>query len=115
MRRQRMLALLEVASGQSKFSAWVKYSETISASKTEKLEYYLQVLYAMLGDLLLLKTELAPRRNPDLAPQLSRIAAAVTIPWIEKATGRVDELVEFGRRNVQKGIALDAFAVDLRR
>lgn len=114
MRRERMLALLEVASGLAKFSAWVKYSESISASKSEKIEYYLQVLYAMLGDLLLLHSGLTPRRNPDLAPQLSRIASNVTLPWIEKATARVDELVEFGRRNIQKGIALDAFAVDLR-
>jgi DNA polymerase-3 subunit delta' len=114
VRRQRMLALLEVASGRAKFSAWVKHSETIAASKTEKIEYYLQVLYGLLGDLLLMRTGIAPRRNPDLASQLAPIAEKVTLPWIEKATARVDELVEFGRRNIQKGIALDAFAAEMR-
>lgn len=30
------------------------------------------------------------------------------------ATRKVDELVEFTRRNIQKGVALDSFALELR-
>ena len=115
MRRQRILALLEVASGQAKFSAWVKHSESISASKSEKLEYYLKVMYGFLEDILLLREGIAARRNPDLSPRLSAVAQAVSFDWIRAATARTDELVEFARRNVQKGIALDAFAVELRK
>jgi DNA polymerase-3 subunit delta' len=114
-RRKRMVTLLEVASGQEHFSAWVKHSESISASKTEKLEFYLKTLYMLLEDVLLLREGIAPKRNPDLQAQLSRIAGGTTLEWIRKAAEKVDELVEFARRNVQKGVALDAFAVELRK
>lgn len=114
-RRKRMVTLLEVASGQARFSAWVKHSESISASKTEKLEHYLRMLYMLLEDVLLVREGIAPRRNPDLAAPLSRIAGGITLEWMRKATEKVDELVEFARRNVQKGVALDAFAVEMRK
>lgn len=114
-RRHRMVALLEVASGLEKFSGWVKHSETISASKTEKLDTYLIILYGLLEDILLLREGLAARRNSDLTAQLQPIAAGTSFAWLQAAVKRVDELVEFARRNIQKGIALDAFAVDLRR
>ncbi|MBS1824560.1 MAG: DNA polymerase III subunit [Acidobacteria bacterium] len=114
-RRQRMLALLEVASGLEKFSAWVKHSETISASKNEKLDTYLGILYGLLEDILLLREGTPARRNADLTVKLQPIALRTSFEWLEAAVHRVDELVEFTRRNIQKGIALDAFAVDLRR
>lgn len=114
-RRQRMLALLEVASGVEKFSGWVKHSETISASKNEKLDFYLGILYSMLEDILLLREGSTARRHADLQTRLQPIAARTSFAWLEAAVKRVDELVEFARRNIQKGIALDAFAVDLRR
>ncbi len=114
-RRQRMVALLEVASGIEKFSGWVKHSETISASKTEKLDTYLLILYGLLEDILLLREGSPARRNADLTAKLKPIAVRTSFEWLEAAVKRVDELVEFTRRNIQKGIALDAFAVDLRR
>lgn len=114
-RRGRMLALLDAASGQAHFSAWVKHSEAISASKSEKLDYYIRILYSLLEDVLLMREGCAPSRNPDLQSQLQRVAGAVSFDWIRKFTAKLDELVEFSRRNVQKGIALDALAVELRR
>ncbi|MBL8178066.1 MAG: DNA polymerase III subunit [Bryobacterales bacterium] len=114
-RRHRMLALLEVAGGVEKFSGWVKHSETISASKSEKLDSYLAILYGLLEDILLLREGAAARRHPDLAPKLQTIADRTSFQWLEAAVKRVDELVVFSRRNIQKSIALDAFAVDLRR
>lgn len=114
-RRQRMLVLLEVASGVAQFSAWVKHSESISSSKNEKLEYYLKLLYGLLEDLLLVREGAPARRHPDFQPRLARVAEQTDFPWLLRATARVDELVEFARRNVQKGIALDAFAVALRQ
>ncbi len=114
-RRQRMLALLDVSSGQAKFSAWVKHSESISASKNEKLDYYIRILYSLLEDVLLLREGCPPARNPDLQAQLARIAGAVSFDWIRRFTARLDDLVEFSRRNIQKGIALDALAIELRR
>ncbi|MDX1984083.1 MAG: DNA polymerase III subunit [Bryobacteraceae bacterium] len=114
-RRQRMLALMEVASRLANFSAWVKHSETIAASKSEKLDNYVKVLYSLLEDVLLLREGAPASRNVDFEPQLARIAAAVSFDWILLFTRKVDELAEFARRNIQKGIALDAVAASLRR
>ena len=113
-RRTAMLALLKVASKQAPFSSWVKYSESISASKTEKLDAYLEVLYVLLEDVLLLSQGVGGRvQNPDLERDLAAIAQAVSFDWIRKAVGQTDELMQLVRRNIQKSIALDAFAVDL--
>ena len=113
-RRTAMLALLEVAAGRAPFSAWVKHSESIGASKSEKLEQYLKVLYLLLEDVLVIGNGGAIR-NPDVRPQLESLAAAVTFPWIDRAVKKVDELIDLVQRNIQKSIALDAFAVALRK
>jgi DNA polymerase-3 subunit delta' len=109
-----MLALLEVAAGKAPFAAWVKYSESIGASKSEKLDQYLKVLYVLLEDLLLIAHG-QPVRNPDIRRGLEALAATVSFAWIAAAVKQVDELAELVRRNIQKSIALDAFAVALRR
>jgi DNA polymerase-3 subunit delta' len=88
--------------------------ESISASKSEKLEYYLEVLFLLLEDILMLAHGFDQIRNPDLARQLKAIADAVSLEWMRKAVERTDEMVRQLRRNIQKGIALDAFAIELR-
>jgi len=116
-RRGAMLALLEAASRRTPFAVWVRHGESIAASKTEKLDFYLKVLYGLLEDLLALSAG-APAeeiRNGDVAPRLTALASSVSFAWIQRATGRVDELVGLVRRNIQKGIALDALVLDLRR
>ncbi len=113
-RVKAMLTLLEVAAGQTPFSAWSRFSESISASKTEKLEYYLKVLYSLLEDILTLQHGRAARHS-HIAEALEKVARLATFEWLSAAVKKVDELVELARRNTQKGIALDAFAVELRR
>ena len=115
-RRAAMLGLLETASGKQGMGAWAKFAEPVAASRSEKLESYLKVLYVLLQDLLLFVEggDLAGLRNFDAERELSAIAAAVDFEWIRIATGKVDELAEFARRNIQKGLALDAFAVSMR-
>ena len=53
-------------------------------------------------------------RNPDLRAELQSLAERVSFEWIRAAVRRTDELVELLRRNIQKGIALDALALELR-
>ncbi len=116
-RRGAMLALLEAAARRTPFAAWARYGEPIAASKTEKLDFYLKALYGLLEDMLALLAG-APAeeiRNADVAPRLAALASSVSFAWIQRATGRVDELVGLVRRNIQKGIALDALVLDLRR
>ncbi len=114
-RRTAMLALLEAGSGVKPFGAWVKHSEAVGAARSEKLDEYLRVLYQLLEDVLLVANGLPPRRNADIAPQLTAVAKATPFAWIRAALKRTDELVDLTRRNIQKSVALDAFVIDLQK
>jgi DNA polymerase-3 subunit delta' len=113
-RRTAMLALLKVAAGQAPFATWLPLSEGIGRSRSEKLEVYLKVLYELLRDLLLLREGGGEIRNQDIRGELETMARKLQFSWIRKAVARVDEIVEFARRNIQKTIALDSLIVDLR-
>ncbi len=113
-RRGAMLTLLKVAGGLEPFGAWMKYSDSIAARRSEKLEQYLEVLYLLLGDVLRLEHGVAELRNRDVEGDLRALAAKVSFDWLRAAVERVDELVQLARRNIQKSIALDALAVELR-
>jgi DNA polymerase-3 subunit delta' len=113
-RRSAMFALLRVAAGAAPFSEWMKYSEAIARSRSEKLELYLKILYTLLRDLLVLRESGADIRNRDMRPQLEPLAQSVSFAWIRTAVKKVDDLVELLRRNIQKTIALDAFILEMR-
>ena len=112
-RRTAMLALLKTASGADTFGAWMKYSESIAARRTEKLDAYLEVLYMLLSDVLRLVHGVPAGRNADISPELQAVAQKVSFDWLRRAVQKVDLLVELVRRNIQKSIALDAWAVDM--
>lgn len=113
-RRAAMLALLKVAGGLEPFGSWLKHSESIAMRRTEKLDSYLDVLYVLLEDVLRLANGIAAIRNDDLRRELEALAGRVSFDWMRTAVGKIDEMMELVRRNIQKSIALDAFAVELR-
>ncbi len=113
-RRTAMLALLKAASGADTFGAWMKYSESIAARRTEKLDSYLEVLYMLLSDVLRLSQGVPAGRNADISADLQAVAQKVSFDWLRHAVEKVDLLVELVRRNIQKSIALDAWAVELK-
>ncbi len=43
-----------------------------------------------------------------------RLASSVAFDWMRAAVAKVDELAELLRRNIQKGIALDAYVLEMR-
>jgi DNA polymerase-3 subunit delta' len=112
-RRAAMLALLKVAAGAAPFASWIPVSETIGRSKSEKLELHLRVLYDLLRDLLLLREGVADIRNVDIRRDLEALAGKIEFEWIRRAVAKLDDLVEFARRNVQKTIALDSVIMEL--
>lgn len=112
-RRTAMLTLLKVGARQAPFAHWVKFSEGLSASKTDKLDHYLRVLYVLLEDLLRLTQGATVAQNTDIATELVPLAQAVSFAWLQQAVKLTDELVGAVRRNVQKSLAFDAFAVKL--
>lgn len=113
-RRAAMLQLLSVASGQTPFADWPRIAESVSAGRSDKLDSYLEILYILLGDVLSLHFGQDRIRNPDIRRELQSLARKTDYEWIRKAVGKIDELVEFTRRNIQKGIALDGMIAELR-
>lgn len=111
-RRAAMLALLQAASGVQPFSMWARVSESLG--RTDKLESHLGVLYSLLEDILFLQQASGEIRNTDLRKELDAIARHVSFEWLRSAVRKIDELVEFLRRNIQKSIALDALVAELR-
>ena len=114
-RRTSMLGLLKAAAGSDSFGSWMKHSDSIALRRTEKLESYLEVLYGLIEDVLRLSNGVQTIRNDDIRKDLEGLSQRVTFDWLRAAVLRVDDLVEFARRNIQKSIALDAFAVQLRK
>jgi hypothetical protein len=112
-RRAAMLALLKVAAGAAPFATWIPVSETIGRSRSEKLEFHLKALYDLLRDLLLLREGVADIRNVDIRRDLEALAGKIEFEWIRTAVAKLDDLVEFARRNVQKTIALDSVIMEL--
>lgn len=112
-RRTAMLALLKTASGRSPFGAWIKHSEAAGSNKADRLDDLARMLYALLEDVLLSMTGLQPRRNRDISAELLEISRAVTFDWVRSAVRRTDDFVDLARRNAQKSLVLDAFAVEL--
>ena len=113
-RRDAMLTLLRVAAGRAPFAEWVKHAEAIAPRKQEKLELFLAVLYVLLEDILELAHGIGEIRNIDIRRELEALARAVPFSWIRAAVRKTDELSELVRRNIQKSIALDSLAVELR-
>jgi DNA polymerase III subunit delta' len=68
----------------------------------------------LVEDVLRLANGAATIRNEDLRGDLSALSQRVSFDWLRAAVSKTDELMELVRRNIQKSIALDAFAVDLR-
>jgi DNA polymerase-3 subunit delta' len=114
-RRSAMLKLLQAAAGLAPFAEWVKYAEAMSGRKQEKLDFFLNILYVLLEDVLLAAQKTGEIRNVDIRAEIEALASHVSFDWIRAAVKKVDELGELLRRNIQKTIALDALVVELRR
>ncbi len=113
-RRAAMLALLKVAAGAAPFGSWIPVSDSMGRSRSEKLDPYLKTLHELLRDLLLLREGVAEIRNQDIRGDLEALAGKVQFEWLRRAVGRVDEIAQLLRRNIQKTIALDALIAELR-
>jgi DNA polymerase III subunit delta' len=113
-RRALVLAAFECGAGITPFATWVQQSEAFNASRSEKLEIYLKLAYGVLRDILHVWHGQKPVTHGDVGPRLWQIAEKITLPWIERATSQIDELLVMVRRNIQKTAALDALVMNLR-
>src|SRR5262249_41524260 len=56
-----------------------------------------------------------PLINEDIGTQLAELGARIDFEWLQRALDHADGLEGLARGNIQKQIALEAFAVGLRR
>jgi DNA polymerase-3 subunit delta' len=116
--RQDALALLGPALGDKDHSDLFRVSDSYRSGgegKT-KIEQSVRTLYALLEDLLFIKSGTSEFvRNTDLEPQLRKMADQVDFPWIVEAVNRLGELESGMRRNLLRTLALDAFATSIER
>jgi DNA polymerase-3 subunit delta' len=114
-RRDAMLALVRTSLGQGSFAELLAFTEAVGRKAQEKLELQAESLTTLIEDLLHLRFgsgELLV--NDDIRAELEKIARSIPFEWFEKACGRLLELEEFRRRNIQKQLALEALALELR-
>jgi DNA polymerase III subunit delta' len=113
-RRTLVLAAFECAAGITPFSNWVQQSESFGTRKSERLDLYLKLSYAVLEDVLRTWQGHPAIKNRDVERRIQAISQAVTFSWIERAIRCLDELVQMVRRNIQKVPALDGLIINLR-
>ena len=112
------LTVLRSAVAGGDHSELFKVTETYRAGADgrEQTDRLLRTLYALLEDLLVLKSgtpELV--RNRDIQGELGRITQQVDFDWIVQAAQRLNEVERGMRRNLLRSLSLDAFAVSLEK
>jgi DNA polymerase-3 subunit delta' len=114
-RRDAMLALVKTSLGRGSFAELLAFTEAAGRRAQEKLELQAESLTTLLEDLLQLRfASGAALVNDDIRPELEKIAISIPFDWFEKACTRLIDLEEFRRRNIQKQLALEALALELR-
>jgi DNA polymerase-3 subunit delta' len=79
----------------------------------EGFEFSLDIVYSLLRDVLYCQvgTSELGLCHPDLRSELETLARRVSRSWLEEATGRLDRIKGWQRRNVNRQLALDAWAL----
>lgn len=126
--RQQALELLRAAarekvSPERLFAATAALARKDALAETEPgegrqaFEFSLDILYSLLTDILYSKVDAANLglRHPDLRSELRRLASQISWWWLNKAVGHLDRLQGWRRRNINRQLALDAWALELAR
>jgi DNA polymerase III subunit delta' len=116
--RAHALTVLRNAVAGGDHSELFKVTETYRAGADgrEQTDRLLRTLYALLEDLLMLKSGTENLvRNRDIQGELGRIAQQVNFDWIVEAAQRLNDVERGMRRNLLRSLSLDAFAVSLEK
>jgi DNA polymerase-3 subunit delta' len=114
-RREAMLALLRTSLGKASFAELLAFTEPAGRRAQEKLELQAEALTMLLEDMLQLRFGSgAALVNEDIRGELEETARSIPFEWFEKACMRLVDLDELRRRNIQKQLALEALALELR-
>ncbi|HSC44969.1 MAG TPA: hypothetical protein VLC94_04025, partial [Candidatus Acidoferrum sp.] len=114
-RRRDALKLLDRASRGEEFGPLFAQTAAISKDREISFEEHLAVFYSLLSDLLEISSGIpAPQvRNLPLRKDLDSLARRVNVAWVMQAIRGIDQLAAGIRRNLNKQLALEAFAAQL--
>ncbi len=113
--RRRALKLLADAAESRPAAAL--FAQTAQFAKNQKLpfETVLEMFYSLLTDLLELTAGCVDQtlRNPTLEKELAALGKRVQPQWVSQAAQSLDELWSRLRRNINRGLGLDAVVLSL--
>ncbi|HUO35058.1 MAG TPA: DNA polymerase III subunit delta' C-terminal domain-containing protein [Candidatus Acidoferrum sp.] len=113
--RRSLLSWLEKAAKGENFAEIFAASAQIAKQEKESFENILDLLYSFLTDLLESSYSSKPSmlRNPDLGPEIASLSKRTRWEWILEAVGKLDQVESRLRRNINRQLALDAYASSL--
>ncbi len=113
--RSSVLSLLSQAAALRDPSSLFASSSLLAKYEKESFENVIELFYSLLTDLLALSQ--GPRgsslRNPDLRRELETLNRTADYPWIARATASLDHFSARLRRNVNRELGLEAWALSL--
>ena len=115
---EEALLLLSSPDSRPDHSLLFRATETYRAGAegAEKMQALLRAIYALLQDLIYLKSGAKNLvQNIDRLPQLEALAKQIDFAWINAAARQLMELESSMRRNPLRPLALDAFAASLEK
>src|SRR5712692_444427 len=115
--RQDVFRLLEQAVAARSYSRVFAGTAELVKERKESFENLLEVFYSLLTDLLELSCGPAncTPRNPALRQELEALSKKIDPEWVAKAVQGLDQLHSRLRRNINRQLGLDAWAVSLGR
>lgn len=116
--RQDALVLLRSSISAQDHSELFKVTESYRAGAEgkEKTDQLIRASYSLLQDLLYLLSGMPELvRNTDLTSELTNLAGAIDLEWVQRASQRLGEVESGMRRNLLRNLSLDAYATSLER
>ena len=114
-RRQSALRILQHAAKGQGFAQLFAETLALAKDREDSFEVQLSVFYGLLTDLLELTSGAKQPllRNPALAKDLEILSKTIDSKWVMRAIQALDEVSFGARRNLNRQLGLDAFAVSL--
>ena len=115
-RRTAMLSLVRTSVSEGEFARFAGEVESVARKQSEGIEELASMLASLLRDLLHLHLNVSEGlTHLDISKDLATLASQTDFKWIERALRGLDELQQLRQANIQKQIALEAYALSLRQ
>jgi DNA polymerase-3 subunit delta' len=113
--RSEALAILRHAADSRDPCALFSSSTQLAKNEKESFENILELFYSLLTDLLAIShgPKSSPLRNPDMRRELEALHSRASYPWVARATVSLDQFADRLRRNVNRELGLEAWAISV--